>query len=87
LVLRASRTAKKLQHEAWLAFGTIGNEIGEGDELLRQDLSLIFKIMKNKLMALFIRFIREKQSLESQRMRRKISWLIFFALLPCKEPC
>jgi len=36
-------------------FGTIGNEIGEGDELIRQDLSLIFEVMKNKLAAFFIR--------------------------------
>jgi AcrR family transcriptional regulator len=36
-------------------FGTIGNELGEGDELVRQDLSLIFEVMKNKLMAFFIR--------------------------------
>ena len=36
-------------------FGTIGNELGDGDELVRQDLSLIFEVMKNKLMAFFIR--------------------------------
>jgi hypothetical protein len=29
-------------------FGTIGNEVTEDDELIRQDLSLIFEIMKGK---------------------------------------
>src|SRR5712692_1171367 len=36
-------------------FGTIGNEVTENDELMRQDLSLIFEVMKNKLAAFFIR--------------------------------
>ena len=36
-------------------FGTIGNELTEGNELIRQDLSLIFEIMKSKLTAFFIR--------------------------------
>ena len=36
-------------------FGTIGNEVTEGDELIRQDLSLIFEVMKSKLTAFFIR--------------------------------
>jgi AcrR family transcriptional regulator len=36
-------------------FGTIGNEVTENDELIRQDLSLIFEIVKNKLAAFFIR--------------------------------
>ncbi len=30
-------------------FGTIGNEVTENDELIRQDLSLIFEVVKNKL--------------------------------------
>jgi AcrR family transcriptional regulator len=34
--------------------GTIGNEITESDELLRQDLSLIFEVMKNKLAMFFV---------------------------------
>jgi AcrR family transcriptional regulator len=38
-------------------FGTIGNEITDNDELVRQDLSLIFEVMKNKI-ALF--FCKEK---------------------------
>src|SRR5215472_7590338 len=36
-------------------FGTIGNELREGDELIRQDLSLIFEVMRSKLTAFFIR--------------------------------
>ncbi len=35
-------------------FGTIGNEVTESDELVRQDLSLIFEVMKNKLAAFFL---------------------------------
>ena len=36
-------------------FGTIGNEVKEGDELIRQDLSLIFEVMKSKLTVFFVR--------------------------------
>lgn len=36
-------------------FGTIGNEVTEHDELIRQDLSLIFEVVKNKLAAFFIK--------------------------------
>jgi AcrR family transcriptional regulator len=36
-------------------FGTIGNELTENDELIRQDLSLIFEVVKNKLAAFFIK--------------------------------
>jgi hypothetical protein len=36
-------------------FGTIGNEVTENDELVRQDLSLIFEVIKNKLAAFFIK--------------------------------
>ena len=35
--------------------GTIGNEVTENDELIRQDLSLIFDVVKNKLAAFFIK--------------------------------
>lgn len=35
-------------------FGTIGNEITENDELIRQDVNLIFEAVKNKLAAFFI---------------------------------
>jgi len=35
-------------------FGTIGNEITENDELIRQDLNLIFEVVKHKLAAFFI---------------------------------
>jgi len=36
-------------------FGTLGNEVTANDELVRQDLSLIFEVMKNKLAAFFVR--------------------------------
>src|SRR5215471_5788466 len=36
-------------------FGTIGNEVTENDELIRQDLSLIFEAVKNKLAAFFVK--------------------------------
>jgi AcrR family transcriptional regulator len=34
-------------------FGTIGNEITENDELVRQDLRLIFEVIKNKIARFF----------------------------------
>jgi AcrR family transcriptional regulator len=36
-------------------FGTIGNEVTENDELIRQDLGLIFEVVKGKLAAFFIK--------------------------------
>jgi TetR/AcrR family transcriptional regulator, transcriptional repressor for nem operon len=36
-------------------FGTIGNEVTESDELIRQDLSLIFEVVKNRLATFFIK--------------------------------
>jgi TetR/AcrR family transcriptional regulator, transcriptional repressor for nem operon len=36
-------------------FGTLGNEVTENDELVRQDLSLIFEVVKNKLAAFFLK--------------------------------
>lgn len=36
-------------------FGTIGNEVTENDELIRQDLSLIFEVVKNKLIRFFVK--------------------------------
>src|SRR6516164_7367399 len=46
-------------------FGTIGNEVTENDELIRQDLSLIFEVARAKLAAFFV---KEKASgrLDSQ---------------------
>jgi TetR/AcrR family transcriptional regulator, transcriptional repressor for nem operon len=35
--------------------GTIGNEVTANDELIRQDLSLIFEVIKNQLAAFFVR--------------------------------
>ena len=46
---------KRFDMKRGCPFGTIGNEVGENDELIRQDLSLIFEVMKNKLTAFFIR--------------------------------
>ena len=36
-------------------FGTLGNEVTENDELIRQDLSLIFEVIMSKLAAFFLR--------------------------------
>ena len=36
-------------------FGTLGNEATENDELIRQDVSLIFEVVKNKLAAFFMK--------------------------------
>jgi TetR/AcrR family transcriptional regulator, transcriptional repressor for nem operon len=36
-------------------FGTIGNEVTENDELIRQDLSLIFEVARGKIAAFFVR--------------------------------
>src|SRR5258708_22376260 len=46
---------KSFQMTRGCPFGTIGNEVTENDELIRQDLSLIFELVKNKLTAFFIR--------------------------------
>jgi AcrR family transcriptional regulator len=35
-------------------FGTIGNEVTEDDELVRQDLALLFEVVRNKLAAFFV---------------------------------
>ena len=35
-------------------FGTIGNEVTENDELIRQDLCLIFEVVRNQLAAFFV---------------------------------
>jgi AcrR family transcriptional regulator len=36
-------------------FGTLGNEVTQDDELVRQDLSLIFEVVKHKLAAFFVK--------------------------------
>ena len=46
---------KKFRMTRGCPFGVIGNEVTENDELIRQDLSLIFEVIKNKLAAFFIR--------------------------------
>ena len=35
--------------------GTVGNEVTENDELIRQDLCLIFEVVRSKLSAFFVR--------------------------------
>ena len=36
-------------------FGTIGNEVADEDELIRQDLSLIFEVIKHRLVFFFVK--------------------------------
>ncbi len=36
-------------------FGTLGNEVTQDDELIRQDINLIFEVVKNKLAAFFVK--------------------------------
>lgn len=45
---------KKFNMVRGCPFGTIGNEITDSDELIRQDLNLIFEIMKSKLAKFFV---------------------------------
>jgi len=44
---------KKFNMTRGCPFGTIGNEVTGSDELIRQDLSLIFEVIKNKLIIFF----------------------------------
>jgi TetR/AcrR family transcriptional regulator, transcriptional repressor for nem operon len=46
---------KSFQMTRGCPFGTVGNEVTENDELTRQDLSLIFEVVKNKLAAFFVK--------------------------------
>jgi AcrR family transcriptional regulator len=46
---------KKFRMTRGCPFGTIGNEVTENDELIRQDLSFIFEVMRNKLAVFFIK--------------------------------
>src|SRR6266849_6186099 len=46
---------KNYQMTRGCPFGTVGNEVTDKDELVRQDLSLIFEVIKNKLAAFFVR--------------------------------
>src|SRR6516162_2189021 len=46
---------KKYHMTRGCPFGTIGNEITENDELIRQDLCLIFEVVKTKVAAFFIK--------------------------------
>jgi AcrR family transcriptional regulator len=46
---------KKFRMTRGCPFGTIGNEVTENDELIRQDLCLIFEVVRSKLSAFFIK--------------------------------
>jgi TetR/AcrR family transcriptional regulator, transcriptional repressor for nem operon len=46
---------KSFQMTRGCPLGTMGNEVTAEDELVRQDLSLIFEVMRSKLAAFFIR--------------------------------
>ena len=46
---------KRFQMTRGCPLGTIGNEVKADDELIRQDLTLIFEVMRSKLAAFFIR--------------------------------
>jgi TetR/AcrR family transcriptional regulator, transcriptional repressor for nem operon len=46
---------KKFRMTRGCPFGTVGNGVTDKDELIRQDLSHLFEIVKNKLRAFFIR--------------------------------
>jgi TetR/AcrR family transcriptional regulator, transcriptional repressor for nem operon len=50
-------------------FGTLGNEVTVNDELVRQDLSLIFEIVKHKLAAFFPK--RKSERAPDQKSRRR----------------
>src|SRR5262249_51181499 len=46
---------ERFQMKRGCPFGTIGNEVTDNDELIRQDLSLIFEVIKAKIAAFFVR--------------------------------
>lgn len=46
---------KRYQMRRGCPFGTLGNEVSADDELIRQDVSLIFEVVKHKLAAFFLR--------------------------------
>jgi Tetracyclin repressor-like, C-terminal domain len=55
MVPRAGRVATEVSNDARCPFGTIGHEVTENDELIRQDLSLMFEVARTRLATLFIR--------------------------------
>jgi len=46
---------RRFQMTRGCPFGTIGNEVTENDELIRQDLHLIFEVVKHKLATFFLK--------------------------------
>src|SRR5215813_15042453 len=61
---------KRFQMKRGCPFGTIGNEVTENDELIRQDLSLIFELVGNQLTAFFIREKAKGRLLRAVNERR-----------------
>ena len=57
-------------------FGTIGNEVAENDELIRQDLNLIFEVVGDKLAAFFIREKAQGRLAEDASERRMADFCI-----------
>jgi len=60
-------------------FGTLGNEVTVNDELVRQDLSLIFEVIKNKLAAFFDRE-KAKGSLDRRASPERLADLCIAAM-------
>lgn len=46
---------KRYQMTRGCPFGTLGNEVSADDELIRQDVSLLFEVVKHKLAAFFLK--------------------------------
>ena len=46
---------KRYQMTRGCPFGTLGNEVAADDELIRQDVNLIFEVVKHKLAAFFLK--------------------------------
>jgi TetR/AcrR family transcriptional regulator, transcriptional repressor for nem operon len=57
-------------------FGTIANEVTENDELIRQDLLLLFEVVKNKLAAFFIREKAKRRLAEAADEERMADFCI-----------
>ena len=65
---------KEYQMTRGCPFGTLGNEVTDGDELVRQDLSLIFEVIKNKLAAFLL---KRKQPVGLPSAPTPSTWQIF----------
>ena len=74
---------KKFRMTRGCPFGTVGNGVTEKDELIRQDLSHLFEIVKNKL-RVFSQGKRHRGDLRQTLTR--IGWLTSVSPL-FKAPC